>query len=597
MRDDDIPTLESVLRTPYGTARHIARLWDESTVGVVRRSLSRLIEAGHVQTVDYRGPHDQATVKLHFITADGARDLEQVRGWDRDLDYPAVGIASRQWQRHLGRHLDTVTLTYNYSLALRVLTGARPNWFFPRQGPFDAMIWQDFREGLSIGIIRMGPTLGMKQLAERIATIRRGDMLSCYHEGYARRHGPGLTLIITPTELEKRGVSQWFERGGKHWNGSILALVATEAEANRCMFYQPQDAGLVGIEQMANYKPMTSTYDPRVPPPYQWHAPLGVSRLAAPLTPVQSRIMDCLYRWPLMRPTEIAPTIGVPYNGRFNDNLHELTRRELVKDIRELHLAGLCVYDRGEHRNFPALLSDKGLLHLAARDRAKSGRNRARSAGKDKNKPAGLLDLWGTEGRDEDGNRYLGGDIGKLLRELDHTLGVNAMVARVCRDLPYTPDALPDHLSRRYYKTSRWTANEFLITSSVAPDAAIVLRKDDSRRTLLFEYERQATRGGKALSRKLDVWIEYAKYRTPRTHEFLGHEVVAFVVPTAASRDLLITRLKSRVRRYRWLSMIDVVVTTKDDFHAADSVIHDRIWTLATHPDNPLVYLDLLETR
>ena len=593
MRADDTQILLAVIRAPYATAFHLSRLWGVPDVRHVYRSLARLRDQGYVQVIEYRDRHYKTTtVKLNFVTEDGVAALEVFNGWQPDEVYTGTAPVSREWQRHLAKHPDIVGMTYDYVCAIKTITGKRPAWYFPRQGSFDAWIWDDWQDGLSIGIIRMGPTLGLTRLSERISAMRRGDDLTCHHEEYGGRRGPGLVLISVPTELEKHWVSDWFTLSGRFgWGTGIRALVATEEEASRCIWTVPTDGRLVDIDDIACYQPAKSKYDPRVPPAYKWTKPLPVKKLPLLLSPVQSRIMDCLYRWPLMRPTEIAPTVGVPYNGPFNAHIKTLSDRGLVKDIREIHQAGLLDYDRGEYRDFPRLLTDKGLLHLAARDRTKSGRNRARSGGQDKNKPPGLLDKWGTEGVDEHGTRYLGSDIGKLVRELDHTFGANAAVARMCRELPYTADVLPDHLNRRYYKTSRWTENEFLVTSSVAPDAALVLRKDDFRRTVLLEYERHATQGGKALTRKLKVWVDYSRNRGGRYLGRKHHEVVAFIVPTEKSLDLLANRLQSIIPSY--IAMIEVVVITESDFYDTYSVMHDRIWTLATDPKFPKVRLNL----
>ena len=585
MRADDAHLLSAVALTPYASAGQLADIWQARSEGAARRSLARLIRQQLVQTVGYRDPYDPATLKLHFLTDRGAALLSETS------EQSEIEEASRQWQRHIHRHLDTAGLAYDLVRNLSVLSGRRPAWYFPRQGSFDALIWQDFQEGLSIGIIRVGATLPQKQLSARLAAIKRGDELLNHHQSaWGRRRGPGLLLITVPTELEKDWLCEWFRPGGfYHRTAGLLAVVATEKDAREGRWTQAMDGAPVSISGMAAFKPTKSDFSPKAPDAYEWLPPVPVKALPPPLLPVQSRILDALYRWPLMRPTEIAPTIGVTYDGRFNSHLHTLTTRKLVKDIRELARAGLVEYDhRGEYRDFPQLLSDKGVLHLAARDRTKSGRNRARSAGKDKSNPAGLLDRLGTEGKDDHGKRYLGGDIGKLSRELDHTLGANAVVAKFCKDLDYTPDVLPDHLNRRYYKTNRWTAAEFLVGSSVAPDAALVLRTGDRRRTLLIEFERHATQGGKALTRKLSVWIEYSR---ARGHAYLGHEAVAFIVPTEKSRDLLATRLQEIMPRH--FPIIQVVVITEADFHNADSVIDDQIWTLATDERLPKVRLTL----
>ena len=614
LRYDDARELYGVALSPYATARHLAQLWDmdgKRTTQVVYKSLARLKRAGYVQAVDYRDQHHNpgTTFKLNHITPQGVRALETTYRMDRDDLYhgkgqPPVPMLSSEWQHHLSRHLDIVVRTYDYVCAIKRVTGNRSYFYFPRQGSLDAWVWQDWQEGLSIGFLRAGPALETHRLTARIRALAHGtDDLTSRHRDSGGRRGPGFVLISVPTELDKHLVSGWFAPGGKFASLHLQGLVSTEADASRGIWYNPRTNGWLTWKDIAEFQPATGTYDP-VPPAYKGKSRIRNPRtLPAPLHPVQSRVIDTLYRYPLMRPTEIAATVGVSYNGRFNDNLAGMVDLGLVKDIRELAAAQLVTYDISERRNRPLLLTDKGYLYLAGRDRAKSGRyNRddqteQKEADKKRDrKQRGILDRWGTEGVTKDTERrFLGGDIGKMTREMEHTLQVNASVARICRDLPYVPETLPDHCNRRYYKTSNWMGeygDERLVMSSVAPDAAIVLRDGDRRRTVMLEIERSAAEGGgTALTRKASVWFEYAKQGGHKYMWHGHHELVAFIVPNEAALEKLVKRI--RLLRRRYMRHIEIVVTTKYAFEHADNVLTDRIWTLATHPELPDVFLDL----
>ena len=615
LRYDDARELYGVAMTPYATARHLARMWDQDgkrSDQVLYKSLSRLRRAGLVGVAEYRDPHRNptTTLKLHHITPRGVRALETAYDMERDDLYSGkaavpVPMLSGEWQNHLLRHLDTVVRTYDYVCAIKKMTQQRPHFYFPRQGSLDSWIWQtSFTEGLSIGFLRAGPALETTRLAARIRALAHGtDDLTSRHRESGGRRGPGLVLISVPTEVDRHLVEGWFAPGGRFASLGMLALVATEDDAACGIWYNPRIRGWSTLKDLVEFVPAPGTYEPGTPTYKRQSAVKNPGAVPASLSPVQSRVMDCLFWYPLMRPTEIAATIGVVYNGRFNDNLAGMVDLGLVKDIRELAAAHLVTYDISERRNRPQLLTDDGYLYIAGRDRAKSGRyNRDEVQEQDKKdkkrerKQRGILDRWGTEGKTKDTERrFLGGDIGKLCREMEHTLQVNASVARICRELPYTLEALPDHCNRRYYKTSNWMGEdgeERRVTSSVAPDAAIVLRDGDRRRTVMLEIERSAAEGGgAALTRKVAVWAEYAKQGG---HKYLWaghHEIVAFIVPNERALDKLVRRIQLLRRRY--MRMIETVVTTKDDFEKADNVMTDRIWTLATDPDAPDVFLDI----
>ena len=595
--DLDLDILSDVFLSPFASARQLRDIYRRDVpLTDMRNALRRLVRRGHVIAIPYRDQHEPANANRYFISQGGTEELERAKGWDAKRKHGGIFMASREWQRWLYAHLDTVTLTYDTVAALGAASGLKLHHYIPRQGSFDALIVHgDLQRDWSVGIVRKGMLVNDGRFLWLMNNIRAGeDMFLNWHEGfrYYNSRGPAVNLIVVGTEFEKGWVWDHFVGGDLTVSGLGWA-VATEAEAARGIWETHGDARDVRFRTAAivNLKPSRTEWDPRLPPYKAHHTPLPAEKLPPTLAPVQSRALDALFRWPLIRPTEVPPIIGTRYGVRYLDHVRGLREREFVQNPEEL-LDRWKDYDpddlelllrtvealEGEKRNRPQLLTDKGLRFLCARDRVRADR---------------VLKRWGTAWRDEDtGLLRLGGDIRKILRELVHTTGVNALVARICSELDYVPDALPDHQSRRYYKGQNWRRGEYRPPTSIAPDAAILLKAGDQRRTVLLEYERQATKGGQALTRKLMVWINYAAHGT---EVYQGEEVVAFVVPTEASRDLLAERYRLLVQNtlaFRLTPAMPLVVATEEEVAASKKAL-GGIWTHANDPANEKVTLDL----
>ena len=567
MTEDQQQLLNEVFRSPFATVEHLARIHRHDDKTRLRSTLQSLIEREWVYVVPYRDARAASTVHMHYISAEGVNALAKARGWDGDESYGARTMTSREWERHLLRHPDIVKLAYDICSVLADARPEKPTVYFPRQGSFDALMWGwgDLKTGLTVSVVRKGPLLTNDRLVGRMLAVRKGDDLLNHHERYSRgRRGPAVNLIVVQTEMEKSQVVRELTTMGKLWFQGLACFVATEEEAARGVWeYHARGREVISTGDIAFAEPYPSHYAPYLPW-YTSHTPLPPGRLPKLLSPVQTKVLDCLFRWPLMRPTEIPLVIGTGYGGRFNDHLQELRDRGLVKDIRDLVAAGLVRYDRGEYRNFPLLLSDAGLKFLVRRDRARH---------------SDILPVWGTEQVDrETGRVKLGTLIGKMIRDIDHTLGINSLLARICSELSYTPEALPDHMASRFYRLRRWRNDRWHPSSSVAPDAAIVLRNGDDRQTILLEYERQATRGGRALTRKVNVWLEYWKHRR---HDYIGDEIVAFVVPRATSAQLLAQRYqRERAKAWQLRGIYPMVVIDYETLADSETVL-DAPWIVA----------------
>ena len=604
MTDDDLDLLRDVVRCPGATARQIRETYHRDTpLDDIRNGLRRLIRRGYILGVPYRDRHKATAANLHFISGEGVDELERkgevkaVRG--------ELSMWSRDWQRHILSHPEVATLAYDVAAGMSQWMEEKLRVYLPRGSAFDALVFTDeVQHGPAVGIIRAGPLLGDGGFIKRIRLIQSGERGMEHHKSYRRFvRGPMVVLVVVQTAFEKSWLAGQFGSGGRLVSTRVPCAVATEEEAARGVWLYERGSKPIHITPRSIAQTPGDPYSewqPLVPDPYKRNLPpLPANRLRPTLTPVESRALDALYRWPLIRPTELAPVIGTKYGGRLNDYLRGFRKRGLVLDLddlverhwREWNVAdfevavGAAEALEGEYRNRPMLLSDKGLRLLCARDRAPAD---------------GVLYRWGeARPHKKTGEIGLGGDLRKAISDLAHTTGQNAVVARICADLPYTPDALPDHLARRYYKGEwrvwrRGEEYEYRQPTSIAPDAAILLRGADGReRTVLLEFERQATKGGQALTRKLMVWINYAAHGV---RVYRGHELVAFVVPTESSLHLLAARWRALVSRELAFSLRpanELVVTTANDFRDARDVTRDPIWTYANDPNEPRVSLTL----
>ena len=602
MIDDDLDLLRDVVRCPGATALQIRNIYYRDTpLDDIRNALRRLMRRGYILGIPYRDRHKATAANLLFCSGEGVDELE--RKGEVEAVRGELSMWSRDWQRHILSHPEVATLAYDVAAGMSESMEEKLWVYLPRGSAFDALVLTDrVQRGQSVGIIRAGPVLGDGGFISRVRRIQRGEGGMEHHRAYRRYvRGPQVVLVVVQTAFEKRWLAGQFDHGGRLSSTNVSCAFATEEEAARGVWLYERESKPIHITPRSIAQAPVdphSEWQPLVPDPYKRNLPpLPANRLRPMLTPVESRAIDVLYRWPLIRPTELAPVIGTKYGGRLNEYVRGFRERGLVLDLNDLSdrhwrewnyadlevVVGAIDALEREYRNRPMLLSDKGLRLMCARDRAPAD---------------GILYRWGEARRHKKtGEIGLGGDLRKALSDLAHTTGQNSVVARICADLPYTPDALPDHMSRRYYKGEwrvwrRGEEYEYRQPTSIAPDAAILLRGADGReRTILLEFERQATRGGQALTRKLMVWINYAAHGV---RVYRGQELVAFVVPTESSLHLLEARWRALVSRElpsRLRPAIELVVTTEADFMDARDVTSDPIWTYANDPREPKVSL------
>ena len=602
----DTDLLHSAFLCPGATARQIRDIYHrEAPLTDIRNAVRRLMRRGYVLTIPHRDKHKAKGANLLFVSAEGVAELERQGRVEPEDSRGKLSMYSRDWQRHILARPEVAALAYDVAAGMRAVLDGWMRVYLPRGSAFDALVFTEgVQRGPSVGIIRAGPLLQDGGFISRINRIQSGESGMEHHRGYRRgKRGPLVVLVVVQTQFEKRWLAAQFSYGGRLATTGVACAFATEEEAARGVWQYGRGSKQVHITPLSIAQTPgdpDSEWLPLYPDPYKRHLPpLPGHRLRPTLTPVESRALYALYRWPMLRPTELAPVIGAAYNTRLNDYIRQFRERGLVLDMFDLverHWkewrdadveVALNALDALEHeyRNRPLLLSDKGLRLLCILDRASADR---------------ILYRWGEARRHRRTREIgLGGDLRKAISDLEHTTGQNALVACICNDLPYTPHMLPDHLARRYYKGEwrRWKRGEdweYRQPTSIAPDAAILLTGTEGReRTVLLEYERQATRGGQALTRKLLVWINYSAHGI---HVYRGHEVVAFVVPNHSSRDLLAARwraLVSREQAFRLKPPIELVVTTENDFRDASDVTRDPIWTFANDPNEPRVSLTL----
>ena len=469
-------------------------------------------------------------------------------------DYLSV---TRQWQRILHRRLDTVALTYDLLSRIAQLrpdqTPLQP--YFYRKGDFDAVALSHGDEGMSYGIIRKGTSTLLGDFVDHFVAVQKGiGELNRYGARWAQR-GPRLILCIVKTEQERA----WLVRDIRRRLGSAVLLnvaVATESDLDDWM-------SIIGdrtsLDEIVRRKHPETNFELIWPKSKRHHPPEHLDRLPSLYTPRQRRILEAVYDWPLMTTEQVAAVLGVPRNGPFSRDVRILCENGLLRQIQRDDWPG-------RHLHLP----NRGLSFIAAANRAD---------------PRVLMPRHGEKGT----------ETAQLFREARHTFQVNAFVARVYHELDYTPQALPARTARRYYRTPRRTRDGRPISKPVSPDAAILLSgRGHPSVSLLLEWENQSSRGGQRLTDKLSVWLNYHR---AGILEYIGVELVLFVVPTAAAALTLTNRMQELIAErqeadlWGYDSAMGVFVTSKGELDVADSILHSKIWTFTTHPDVPCVAL------
>ena len=563
LTDSHVETLSYFVSMPFASARDVAVIFAHKNENRVGRARDFLESRGLLSSMLHRTPWATADTKRVFVMPDGIAIYEDSIDWPAGKAYNRFFLpVTRQWQRILYRHIDTVTLAYDIFREIARLrpdqTPLRP--FISRTGSFDAAAFH-FKDGVEVasyGVMHKGNSVLLSDFVGRLVAVADGiGPLNQYNANDASHRGPQVIFCIVRTEQEKVWLLQDIPRESL---ARITPVVATERDLST---WTTGTGDRVSLADIVRSEHPETNFQLRWPTEYAHrNPPLHLNRMPPLYTPRQRRIMEVVHDWALTTTAQVAAVLGTPRTGSFSRDVRTLCEDDVLRQIQRSDWPG-------RHLQLP----NKGLSFNAARDRAD---------------PRELISKHGDGGT----------ETAQLFREAEHAFGVNEVVSRVCRELPYTPQVLSARAARRGYKIwrriRRAPDERIGDTRWVSPDAVILLHGPEYQTTsLLLEWETQSSRGGQHLTDKIMVWLNshFDAYEL-----YLGNQQVLFVVPTQAAartlrrraRDLMLERGQTELTQDPELK---ILVTSKTELDKADSVLRSPIWTWTTHPDAPRIAL------
>ena len=529
---------------PFATSTEITTIRGYKSAKSVYNSLRTLETRDYITSVRYFPQNAAQLTKRFFISKKGTETLPGILNADLRSIMAYLPCTSR-WQIELVRRIDALALYYGICLKI---AESRPGVvpmepFFPRPGSIDAYI--TCADGMNVGIMRKGNTLPFSEFRKRFWSITQRDGTV-----HLDNRVPPLTLVIVPSLYEKKWLAG---RIAELYSRQMVCAIATEYEATelpidavtwRICEQTPQDMSFA--EMIQNFIPDLRY---KVPPrqPYKVNIPpVDCSKLSPPqLNPLHKKILTCLADWQLLKPEQMADILGIERSTRFRDHLSYLLENRMIEQ---------------EKNETTLVVADEGLRYLAYRDRTSVGKIRR---------------SWGSSGT----------QMQKALIERSHSLGVNKLVSRIHAEHAGRIEALPSHAANRRYSIGM---NEHRF---INPDAALLLRLGGDLQSVLLEYERRASRGGKPLWRKLHVWMVYYLIKN---RQYIGNvsqaenphkledEVVLFVVSTDGIQGAILKRCHTFLIKEGWNveqhGPIPVAVANEREIESANSILTDKIW-------------------
>lgn len=529
---------------PFSSLKELMTLRGFESEDKLYRAYRVLEGLGYISSVRHTPTFDTRSTKRFFVTREGLEKIGPLYGLTIESLLKSHPVTSRH-QRAFFRRLDPITIYYKLFMAI---VEARPsaralNVQFPLSGSFDALAIGN--GGFSIGIMRKGNTLPFLEFRKRFWAVA-GNSAHALSDAEI----PMLTLVIVPTSFDKRWIA---ERITTLYSARMTCAVATEYEAleldsEQAVWRLCYEGGtMMSLAEMSmRLRPKLDFTLPQVS--YEKNTPPVPCSTLSKVQPkaTHRRMLDVMADWPFLMPEQLALMLNRVNSSYYKRHLNDVIRMGLVA-VRDQARGALA-------------LTDEGLLHVGHRDRTAIGAIRQK---------------WGQQGTQSS----------KLVKELNHTHGINSIVSRIYQEHPGRIEALPEHAAARYYRIDADTQR------LVSPDAALLLRLGGDLQTLLLEYEKRASRGGEALSRKALVWIKYYVFNDrqyignlseSRNPHRLDNEVTLFVVPTDGIRLSILNRSQAFLRKVGWtrqhMNAISVAVTTERELEGSESFLTDEIW-------------------
>ena len=512
---------------PFITAREISILSGSGSEVAIRNIINELLDEGYVDYIEHCSDGEGRFSRRFFIIGKGVRLLcERFNISVEQLN--EYMPCSKAWLMVLRRRIDLVVIALRLA---SLVASIRPECvpirvYFPRKGYPDATIFTNI--GLTIGVMRHGDALRYRDFAYRFDTLRRQRTL------------PSLLLVVATDIFDKIRIVEALRKPRYADGIARSAALATErelmnlTEKTRVWWRPLQLTQPFGLSKVVGEAAPTRT---AVEPLYRYaKCTLPVKPEMTTLSVALRRTLNDIFKWQLMTTSQLA-------------RLHGTSRPDeavYVKRLREMALVeSLPIGPRaGCH-----VIATRGLSLISYRDRVQI---------------APFLRRWDPM-QSSDSRKNV---IANLLREREHTFGVNDFISRLAAEHPGTIESANATTLRRSF---RYYGKD----GQISPDMAAFLRGPGGVQTVLLEYERRAASETDMVD-KLMPWLHYYGAKAHQVH-FPTEPALLFVLADAGRQARFEAFAREHMRRMRIdlpLALCNVESLSRDG-----TLIRSAIWT------------------